>query len=186
MRAMGSRLSSLTISSLITTTKAAPSEVCEAFPAVTCPPCLNRATACLPRTTMYALLVLLPLAFADPVAVTIGKVDWTATPQKVASTASTVEVDVMPFLGRTPEGGPFDAYFEALSNLGSEYVRYAPWYPYPRVVVTELEPPDCTATKPGPPENASLPVLCADLAVELTDALETSQPRIGTQCSSTL
>ena len=54
------------------------------------------------------------------------RVDWTATPTKVASTASTVEVDVMPFLGRTPEGGPFDGYFEALSNLGSDFVRYAP------------------------------------------------------------
>ena len=53
-------------------------------------------------------------------------VDWEATPARVASTASTVEVDVMPFLGRTPEGGPFDGYFEALSNLGSDFVRYAP------------------------------------------------------------
>ena len=52
-------------------------------------------------------------------------VDW-ASPARVASTASTVEVDVMPFLGRTPEGGPFDGYFEALSNLGSDFVRYAP------------------------------------------------------------
>ena len=41
-------------------------------------------------------------------------------------TAATVEVDVMPFLGRTPEGGPFNGYFEALSNLGSDFVRYAP------------------------------------------------------------
>ena len=50
----------------------------------------------------------------------------------------------MPFLGRTEEGGPFDAYYEALANLGSEFVRYAPWFPYPKVVVTELTPPDCT------------------------------------------
>ena len=54
-------------------------------------------------------------------------VDFTSAPLKIASTASTVEVDVMPFLGRTPEGGPFNAYFEALSNLGSDFVRYAPW-----------------------------------------------------------
>eukprot|EP01045_Picozoa_sp_COSAG04_P034109 COSAG04_NODE_7331_length_1146_cov_1.227316_1_plen_146_part_00 len=61
----------------------------------------------------------------------------------------------MPFLGRTPEGGPFDAYYEALSDLGAEYVRYAPWYPYPRVVVTELSPPDCTATKPATNWNST-------------------------------
>ena len=102
---------------------------------------------------------------AHPTTVTVGEVDWAATPQKVASTASTVgvqsaraqpaaatacqpafqkkkrererealtlplalaQVDVMPFLGRTPEGGPFDAYYEALSDLGAMYVRYAPW-----------------------------------------------------------
>lgn len=96
------------------------------------------------------------LTAAEPIAVTIGQVDWTATPQKVACTASTVEVDVMPFLGRTPEGGPFDAYYEALSDLGAEYVRYAPWYPYPRVVVAELDPPDCTATTPATNWNSEL------------------------------
>ena len=76
-------------------------------------------------------------------------VDWTAPPTKVVSTAATVEVDVMPFLGRTSEGGPFNAYIEALSNLGAEYVRFSPWYPYPRVVVPELDPPDCTPTNPA-------------------------------------
>ena len=30
----------------------------------------------------------------------------------------------MPFLGRTDWGGPFNAYYESLSNLGAEYVRY--------------------------------------------------------------
>ena len=39
---------------------------------------------------------------------------------------------------------------------GSEYVRFAPWFPYPRVVVTELEPPDCTATKPATNWNSTL------------------------------
>lgn len=54
-------------------------------------------------------------------------VDFSAAPVVVASTSSTVEVDVMPFLGRTAEGGPFTGYFEALSNLGSDFVRFAPW-----------------------------------------------------------
>ena len=61
------------------------------------------------------------------------------------NTAATVEVDVMPFLGRTSSGGPFGAYYEALSGLGAEYVRFAPWFPNPRVVVTELTPPDCAS-----------------------------------------
>ncbi len=83
-------------------------------------------------------------------------IDFGSAPVVNASTASTVEVDVMPFLGRTPEGGPFEAYFEALSNLGSDFVRFAPWYPYPRVVVTELTPPDCTTTTPATNWNSTL------------------------------
>ena len=39
----------------------------------------------------------------------------------------------MPFLGRTDYGGSFNAYYEALSGLGAAYVRYAPWFPNPRV-----------------------------------------------------
>jgi hypothetical protein len=82
-------------------------------------------------------------------------VAWTS-PAQTASTSATVEVDVMPFLSRSSEGGPFDAYFTALSNLGAEYVRYSPWYPYPKVVVPELTPPDCTATKPATNWNSAL------------------------------
>ena len=74
----------------------------------------------------------------------------------VCGYVSHTAVDVMPFLGRTDYGGPFNAYFEALSNLGSEYVRYAPWFPNPRVVVTELTPSDCTATKPATNWNSTL------------------------------
>ena len=43
-------------------------------------------------------------------------------------TAATVEVDVMPFLGRADWGGPFNAYYEALANLGSEYGDSRPFY----------------------------------------------------------
>jgi hypothetical protein len=42
-----------------------------------------------------------------------------------------------------------------MQDLGAEFVRWAPWYPYPRVVVMELEPPDCTATKPATNWNSS-------------------------------
>ena len=88
------------------------------------------------------------------VAATVS-VDW-STVKKVASTAATVEVDVMPFLGRTHEGGPFSGYMEALANLGAEFVRFSPWFPYPRVAVTELAPSDCTASKPATNWNSTL------------------------------
>ena len=68
---------------------------------------------------------------------------WDNTSAIKANTAATVEVDVMPHLGRTPEGGPFAGYEAALSNLGANFVRFAPWYAYPKVVVAELEPTTC-------------------------------------------
>lgn len=100
-------------------------------------------------------------AVATPAAYTVGPIDWTSAPLTVTSTASTVEVDVMPFLSRRTDiqrgkCGPFPKYYEALSNLGAEYVRFAPWCPYPRVTVTELTPPDCTATKPATNWNSTL------------------------------
>jgi hypothetical protein len=68
-----------------------------------------------------------------PVAV---QIDWTNEVRRV-KTAATVEVDVMPFLARQPAtdpfipehyGGPFEAYYKALSELNASYVRFAPWY----------------------------------------------------------
>ena len=70
-------------------------------------------------------------------------------------TAATVEVDVMPFLGRADFGGPFDGYYQALSNLGAEYVRYSPWFMNPRAVVPELTPSDCTVEKPATNWNST-------------------------------
>ena len=91
-----------------------------------------------------------------PTPATVSAVQWSATPLRVASTAATVEVDVMPFLARVAEGGPFAAYYKALSELGADFVRYAPWCPYPRVVVPELTPPDCTKTKRATNWNSTL------------------------------
>ena len=85
------------------------------------------------------------------------EVDWTFETRRT-NTAATVEVDVMPFLARQPStdpsitkhyGGPFEKYYDALTNLNTSYVRFAPWCPNPRLVVPELSPPDCTATKPA-------------------------------------
>merc|ERR1712166_1218013 len=96
--------------------------------------------------------VLLGCAIAGSVTV---DVDWTPTLRQ-STTAATIEVDVMPFLGRTDSGGPFNAYYQALAGLGSEYVRFAPWFPNPRAVVTELTPSDCTAAKPATNWNSTV------------------------------
>ena len=91
-------------------------------------------------------------AAAPDVSVTF---DWSTVVQRT-HTAATVEVDVMPFLGRTSFGGPFAGYYEALENLGAEYVRMAPWFPNSAVVTLELSPSDCTKDKPATNWNATI------------------------------
>jgi hypothetical protein len=36
--------------------------------------------------------------------------------------------------------------FKALKDLGADYVRYVPWFPYPKMVVAELKPPTADKT----------------------------------------
>ena len=105
-----------------------------------------------PKILVFGLCALICSAAPPKIDVTA---DWEKTVAK-AATAATIEVDVMPFLGRTDYGGSFNAYYEALSNLGSQYVRYAPWFPNPRVVVTELTPSDCTPSAPATNWNSTL------------------------------
>jgi hypothetical protein len=58
---------------------------------------------------------------------------------RVSQTQATLQVVVNPPLRR---GTPVhDAAFQALHDLGADYVRYVPWLPYPRLGVAELEPP---------------------------------------------
>ena len=55
-------------------------------------------------------------------------------------TTPTLQAVVNPMLRR---GSPIhDASFAALRKLGCDYVRYAFWFPYPKLVVAELRPPD--------------------------------------------
>src|SRR5271170_5258956 len=59
-------------------------------------------------------------------------------------TVPTLQAVVNPMLRR---GSPIhDASFEALRRLGADYVRYAFWYPYPKLAVAELQPPDAKQT----------------------------------------
>ncbi|HKU25312.1 MAG TPA: hypothetical protein VJQ54_07555 [Candidatus Sulfotelmatobacter sp.] len=58
---------------------------------------------------------------------------------RTTQTTPTLQVVVNPPLQR---GTPVhDNAFEALHELGSEYVRYVPWLPYPKLGVAELEAP---------------------------------------------
>jgi hypothetical protein len=60
-------------------------------------------------------------------------------PETTLRTSPTLQVVVMPPLER---GSTIhDASFAAVKELGADYVRYVPWFPYPRFAVAELEPP---------------------------------------------
>ncbi len=57
----------------------------------------------------------------------------------VSRTTPTLQVVVMPPLRRGSK--IHDRVFEALHDLGADYVRYVPWLPYPKLGVAELDPP---------------------------------------------
>ena len=106
---------------------------------------------------MLSAMIVFPAIVAALAATDASRVtvDWD-TPIKTVHTAATIEVDVMPHLGRTKEGGDFDGYYQTLQNLKAGFVRFAPWFGYPKVVVAELFPPECSPTGRGSSWNASL------------------------------
>ncbi len=66
------------------------------------------------------------------------KVSWD-TVLNVSKTTPTLQVVVNPLLRR---GSPIHGQaFQSLTDLACDYVRYVPWFPYPKLVVAELEPP---------------------------------------------
>lgn len=65
-------------------------------------------------------------------------VDWNKT-VIVSKSTPTLQVVVNPMLR---SGSPIhDGAYQAVKQLGADYVRYVPWLPYPRLAVAELEPP---------------------------------------------
>src|SRR4051812_40627718 len=70
-------------------------------------------------------------------------VKWDKTTMVSKSTA-TLQVVGNPMLRRG--ASMHDGSFSALKDLGADYVRYVPWFPYPKLAVAELEPPTATTT----------------------------------------
>jgi len=70
-------------------------------------------------------------------------VTWTRT-TAVSRSTPTLQVVVNPLLraGTTAHDGAF----AALKAIHAKYVRYVPWFPYPRLVVPELDSPTGAAT----------------------------------------
>ena len=58
---------------------------------------------------------------------------------RVSQTTPTLQVVVNPPMRRGTS--IHDNVFKSLRELKADYVRYVPWFPYPRLGVAELEPP---------------------------------------------
>ena len=81
--------------------------------------------------------------FAQTPAPPAVSINWSA-PAKVSNTTPTLQVVVNPMLKR---GSPIhDGSFAALKELGADYVRFVPWFPYPHAAVAELKAPGKDST----------------------------------------
>ncbi|MFI5155426.1 MAG: glycosyl hydrolase family 39 [Chitinophagales bacterium] len=63
---------------------------------------------------------------------------------KVSRTTPTLQVVGNPMLRSS--SNIHKGSFDALKSLGADYVRYVPWFPYPRLAVAELYPPTVEKT----------------------------------------
>jgi len=70
-------------------------------------------------------------------------INWNNT-LTISKTTPTLQVVVNPMLKRG--SSMHNGTFEALKNLGADYVRFVPWFPYPHMAVPELKEPAKTQT----------------------------------------
>ncbi len=70
-------------------------------------------------------------------------IDWNKT-ISVSKTTATLQVVENPMV--RPSSPIHKKVFEALKNLNANYVRYVPWFPYPKLAVAELKAPTKTET----------------------------------------
>jgi len=70
-------------------------------------------------------------------------IDWNKI-TTVSKTTPTLQVVENPAV--RPSSTIHVNIFKALKDLGADYVRYVPWFPYPKMAVAELKPPTKTLT----------------------------------------
>ena len=100
---------------------------------------------CFRRIAAFSLFLLAIPTLAQstsekPVPITV---QWDK-PETTLRTTPTLQVVVMPPLERS--SSIHDAAFAAVKKLGADYVRYVPWFPYPRLAVAELAAPQAGKT----------------------------------------
>ena len=91
-------------------------------------------------------IVILLLIFAVQISLAQNpqlKVQWNNTTM-VSKSTPTLQVVGNPMLRKT--GAMHNGSFAALKALEADYVRYVPWFPYPKLAVAELDAPTSTKT----------------------------------------
>jgi hypothetical protein len=63
---------------------------------------------------------------------------------RVSNTRATTQIVASPLLLR--DSSVHDAVYRALRDLNADYVRYSAWFPFPRIAVAELKPPEAGKT----------------------------------------
>ncbi|MBZ4191101.1 glycosyl hydrolase family 39 [Niabella beijingensis] len=71
------------------------------------------------------------------------EVDWNQS-FMTSKTTPTLQVVENPMV--RPGSPIHQQTFKALKDLGADYVRYVPWFPYPKMAVAALKPPDSQRT----------------------------------------
>lgn len=97
------------------------------------------------RINIKSLLTafLVSAALAGAAQVPELKVNWNET-RMISKSTPTLQVVGNPML--RPDGAMRNGALDALQKLNADYVRYVPWFPYPKLAVAELEPPTAKAT----------------------------------------
>lgn len=87
--------------------------------------------------TTGAMILVHSFAFAQATVDTIS-IDWNKT-VTISKTVATLQLVENPMV--RPGSPIHKSIFAALKDLGADYVRYVPWFPYPKMAVAELKPP---------------------------------------------
>lgn len=96
-----------------------------------------------PSLSRYIIIGILSLIFQMGFSQTKVTINWHQT-IVISKTTPTLQVVYNPMLNRN---SPIhDGTFKALKELGADYVRFVPWFPYLHAAVAELKPPTKDST----------------------------------------
>lgn len=91
----------------------------------------------------------------DPILISI---DW-STYEYVLHTVPSLQIVANPLVSR--QFSPiYETIFDNLAQLNADFVRYAAWYPYPKMAVAALDPPSGLSQCGNVAENFSVHLSC--------------------------